>query len=97
MAEITEVRIDEIYPHPDNPRTDLGDITELTESIKKNGIMQNLTVIPGHYLTFGEYEPGAAETFKEFYAVLSMYGFALTDPEHTALLDGTSELYRKKA
>ena len=55
LAEITEVRIDEIYPHPDNPRTDLGDITELTESIKKNGIMQNLTVIPGHYLTDDEW------------------------------------------
>lgn len=43
------VPIKEIYPHPDNPRKDLGDITELTESIKKNGIMQNLSVIPGHY------------------------------------------------
>ena len=32
--------------HPENPRKNIGDITELTESIKKNGIMQNLTVIP---------------------------------------------------
>ena len=56
MAEITEVRIDEIYPHPDNPRTDLGDLSELTESIKKNGVMQNLTVIPGHALTPEENE-----------------------------------------
>lgn len=36
----------DIIPHPNNPRKDLGDLSELTESIKKNGIMQNLTVIP---------------------------------------------------
>lgn len=38
-----------LHPHPKNPRKNLGDLTELTESIKKNGIMQNLTVIPGYY------------------------------------------------
>lgn len=31
--------------HPENPRKDLGDLTELAESIRKNGIMQNLTVV----------------------------------------------------
>lgn len=38
---------EELYPHPDNPRLDIGDITELVESVKANGILQNLTVIPG--------------------------------------------------
>ena len=37
---------EELYPHPDNPRLDIGDITELVESVKANGILQNLTVIP---------------------------------------------------
>ena len=36
----------QLHPHPDNPRKALGDLTELTESIRKNGVMQNLTVIP---------------------------------------------------
>ena len=36
----------QLEPHPDNPRKDLGDLTELRESIRQNGIMQNLTVIP---------------------------------------------------
>ena len=40
------IEISKIYPHPDNPRKDLGDLTELAESIKANGILQNLTVIP---------------------------------------------------
>jgi ParB family chromosome partitioning protein len=35
-----------IYPHPQNPRRDLGDLSELAESIKAQGIMQNLTVVP---------------------------------------------------
>lgn len=36
----------QLEPHPDNPRKDLGDLSELRESIRQNGIMQNLTVIP---------------------------------------------------
>lgn len=43
---IVTIGLEHIHPHPDNPRKDLGDLTELAESIKKNGIMQNLTVIP---------------------------------------------------
>ena len=46
MSNIVNIRIDHIHPHPDNPRKNLGDLTELVESIKKNGVMQNLTVIP---------------------------------------------------
>lgn len=47
MTEKLEMlNIKDIIPHPDNPRKNIGDIEELTESIKKNGIMQNLTVIP---------------------------------------------------
>ncbi|MCL2493437.1 MAG: ParB/RepB/Spo0J family partition protein [Clostridiales bacterium] len=32
----------DIVPNPDNPRKDLGDLTELTESIRQNGVLQNL-------------------------------------------------------
>lgn len=39
------VPVDQIEPHPDNPRKDVGDVTELAESIKKNGIFQNLTIL----------------------------------------------------
>lgn len=38
--------VDKLLPHPDNPRKDLGDLTELADSIKANGIFQNLTVVP---------------------------------------------------
>lgn len=51
MEKIVNIRVEQIYPHPDNPRKEIGDISELTESIRKNGIMQNLTVIPISALT----------------------------------------------
>lgn len=52
---IVFVDVARIHPHPDNPRKDMGDLAELTESIKKNGLMQNVTLIPmededGEYL-----------------------------------------------
>lgn len=43
------IKVANLHPHPDNPRKDLGDLTEMVESVKKNGIMQNLTVIPISY------------------------------------------------
>lgn len=43
---LQNISIEKLCPHPDNPRKDLGDITELAESIKAQGILQNLTVVP---------------------------------------------------
>ena len=42
--------VDKLFPHPDNPRKDLGDLTELADSIKANGVLQNLTVVPNMVL-----------------------------------------------
>ena len=49
VTKIEMIKVEDIYNNPFNPRTDLGDISEMTESVKKDGIMQNLTVFPGHY------------------------------------------------
>lgn len=46
MAELKYIARDHLHPHPHNPRKDIGDIFELAESIKANGILQNLTVVP---------------------------------------------------
>lgn len=45
MNEIVNLKIESLKHHPENPRQDLGDLTELTESIRQHGIMQNLTVV----------------------------------------------------
>ena len=42
---LTYLHTSEILPHPKNPRKELGDLTEMAESVKANGIMQNLTVV----------------------------------------------------
>lgn len=42
-----DIPVSMLYPHPANPRKDVGDVTELAESIKANGIFQNLTVVVG--------------------------------------------------
>lgn len=43
---ITNIKITKLHPHYNNPRKDLGDLTELADSIKTSGILQNLTVVP---------------------------------------------------
>ena len=60
MTNIKEIEILKIHPHPKNPRKELGDLTELSNSIKKNGIYQNLTVVPYYdpfakHIAKGEY------------------------------------------
>lgn len=57
--------LEELYSHPDNPRKELGDVSELAESIKAKGIMQNLTVVPreegGYTVIIGHRRTAAAK------------------------------------
>ena len=46
MKKIEYIHISRLHPHPDNPRKDLGDVTELAASIQAKGVLQNLTVVP---------------------------------------------------
>lgn len=53
--KITYISVDRLHPHPDNPRKEIGDVTELADSIRENGIYQNLTVIPATGYYHGDY------------------------------------------
>lgn len=55
MQKIVYIGVEDLHPHPDNPRKDLGDLTELAASIKSKGVLQNLTVVPGHWMTRDEW------------------------------------------
>lgn len=44
--KIVMISIERLHQHPKNPRKNIGDVTELAESIAKSGILQNLTVVP---------------------------------------------------
>lgn len=74
MNEVIKyIKTSNIYPHPDNPRKELGELEELVESIKKNGIMQNLTVIPITALSKPPEEQPAAEEISvksDFHALI---------------------------
>ena len=64
MTELTYLSVDKLHPHPDNPRKDMGDLTELTDSIKANGVFQNLTVVPegdGYTIIIGHRRCAAAK------------------------------------
>ena len=63
-GEIVYLPLTEIYPHPENPRRDVGDVAELAESIKAKGVLQNLTVVAGHY------ENGSRELLPGGYTVI---------------------------
>ena len=64
VGKMVMLPVDKIHPHPDNPRKDLGDLTELAESIKANGVLQNLTVVRGHRMSEEEWKEEVARYAK---------------------------------
>jgi ParB family chromosome partitioning protein len=40
------IPIDKIAPNPEQPRTEIGDLTDLTDSIRQNGVLEPLLVKP---------------------------------------------------
>lgn len=61
--QIRYIKTADIVPHPDNPRQDLGDLTELADSIRAKGILENLVVIrnPENFKRIAFPEGGSAE------------------------------------
>lgn len=51
-GELLELKLSELKPAPDNPRLDVGDVTELAASIKALGILEPILAMRqnGHYL-----------------------------------------------
>lgn len=45
-SEIKLINTSLIDPHPDNPRKQIGDVTDLAASIKANGLLSPLSVVP---------------------------------------------------
>lgn len=83
---------DRLRPHPQNPRKDLGDLTELADSIRAHGVRQNLTVVPdpqhpGDYLTvIGHRRNAAAGLAGNIPAMPSVIDEELTPAEQLELM-----------
>lgn len=79
-----------IHPHPNNPRKDLGDLTELRASVKKNGIMQNLTVIPmdepGEYMALIGHRRSESARLEELEAVPCIIKEGLSELEQLNIM-----------
>lgn len=63
-GQLIYLPLDKLHPHPDNPRKEIGDVTELADSIKSKGVMQNLTVVPakdGYTVIIGHRRCAAAK------------------------------------
>lgn len=64
--EIRNINTEKLLHHPQNPRKNIGDVTELAESIKAKGILQNLTVVPAdndtYYVVIGNRRMEAAKS-----------------------------------
>lgn len=58
---VQEIELKDLHIHPKNVRKHYDGIEELAESIKEKGILQNLTVVQGHYMTDEEWEELADE------------------------------------
>ena len=65
MKKIEYIHISLLHPHPNNPRRELGDLTELAASIEAKGVLQNLTVVPaeegGYRIIIGHRRHAAAK------------------------------------
>lgn len=89
---ITNIPVSEIMPHPDNPRKDYGDLTELTASVKAKGIKQNLVLVPadngGYYALMGNRRLEAAKRagLKEVPCTFE-YGLSLKEQIGAMLLE----------
>lgn len=65
MKNLEMIKTEMLEHHPQNPRKDIGDVTELADSIKAKGVLQNLTVVPNaegeYYVVIGNRRLEAAK------------------------------------
>ena len=86
--KIVMINTDRLEHHPQNPRKNIGDIAELTASVKVSGILQNLTVVPApgedgkYYVVIGNRRLEAARA-----AELTELPCVISDMNHTAQLE----------
>lgn len=64
-GERVSIPLNKLKSHPDNTRLEIGDLTELTRSVARLGVLQALTVVPGkpagyYYVVIGNRRRQAA-------------------------------------
>ncbi len=85
------LHLDLLDPHPHNPRRDVGDVTELADSIREQGIRQNLLVVPnpdapGRFRLVIGHRRAAAAALAGLQAVPGVVDETLTDTAQRELM-----------
>lgn len=80
-----------LHPHPHNPRRDVGDLTELADSIRAHGIRQNLLVVPdpdhpGEFRIVIGHRRAAAAALAGVTAIPAVVDSSLGDAEQLELM-----------
>lgn len=91
VPRIVNIPLGRIRPHPRNPRTDLGDLTELADSIRAHGVRQNALVVPdpdapGSYLAVIGHRRHAASSLAGVTTLPSVVDDSLTPAEQLELM-----------
>lgn len=95
LPRLVELPLAVLFPHPHNPRRDLGDLSELAESIRATGIRQPLTVVPilttddepsGHYQTVIGHRRAAAAALAGRTTVPAIVDESLTAAQQLELM-----------
>src|SRR5229473_2146642 len=97
------IRIDQIRPNPDQPRKALGDLRELTESIREKGVLEPLLVryVPREdcfHIISGErrYHASRAAGLREVPCIAKKIGRARSSVTETLSLRNIPDSLRKK-
>ncbi|MEN1976876.1 ParB/RepB/Spo0J family partition protein [Cellulomonas sp. P4] len=91
-ARLVMLTLDQLHPHPDNPRRDVGDLTELADSIRAHGVRQNLLVVPdpedptAYRLVIGHRRTAAARLAGNVEALPAVVDDSLTAAEQLELM-----------
>jgi len=91
LPRLVEIPLDQLEPHPQNPRRDLGDLVELADSIRVSGIRQPLTVVPnpgrtGSFRTVIGHRRAAAAALAGLPAVPAIVDEALSPAQQLELM-----------
>lgn len=88
---VVSVPLEQVHPHPANPRRDLGDLDELADSIRAHGVRQNLLVVPdpdhsGQYRAVIGHRRAAASRLAGLTHVPAVVDDSLTEADQRELM-----------
>lgn len=91
-GELCWLPVEQLAPHPDNPRSDRGDLTEMVRSIRSHGVIEPLVVLPAdengtHLIVAGHRRHAAAQEAGQAQVPAVIRAMTQTEVLETALVE----------